>query len=272
MAIFFFLMSSLLLFPMESQMKGDTISNLAKIRQAKILFGHQSVGANILQGVQELAANAGAEGPRIAPWQELVAAPGTFLADARIGQNGDPASKCAEFLQVAQSFSNGGLDVALMKFCYADFTPQTNVAELFQLYRRSVDSLRQAFPRLVIVHCTAPLTARTPWWKRFLKWVLRREDFSDGGNILRNEYNELVRRHYNSEPILDIAHSESTLPNGMRSSFSFEGQEIYTLAADYTDDGGHLNSLGRKVVAEKFVEVIAQALAMKNERARAHGK
>lgn len=265
MDVFALLFSMLLLRPGgEIQVTDNSRSDLGKIRQGRVLFGHQSVGADILQGVKELAEAEGVETPKIIRVQDYTPDAGSCLAETYIGTNGDPASKCAAFLRTATAFPAGGLDVALMKFCFVDFTPQTDVNQLFQLYRRTVDSLRAAVPHLVVVHCTAPLTARTPAWKRFVKWVLRREDLSDAINIKRNEYNELIRQVYRNEPIFDIAACESTLPDGTRSSFSSDGKVAYTLADQWTSDGGHLNQQGRKVAAQEFIKVITSALALKN--------
>jgi lysophospholipase L1-like esterase len=262
------LLSMLLLLPTgDDQVTDNTRSDLGKIRQGRVLFGHQSVGANVLQGVKEVAETLGHKAPRIVPMQDQTLNAAPFLAEISIGTNGNPGSKCAEFLRHVSAFPAEQLDVALMKFCYVDFTPQTDVNQIFQLYQRTVDSLRAAFPHLVIVHCTAPLTARTPWWKRFATWVLGREDLSDGGNIKRNEYNERLRQQFNSEPIFDIAACEATLAGGTRSSFTANGKVIYTLANQYTSDGGHLNQLGRKVAAEESVKVVANALELKRQSA-----
>jgi hypothetical protein len=242
--------------PMETPASSD----FAALRQARIVFGHQSVGANILQGIRELSEEAGTEKPHIAPLGEINLSSGTFVADVRIGENGDPASKCADFREVVERIPEGGVDIALMKFCYSDFAPDTNIPELFNLYRRTVDSLRKAHPKLTVVHCTTPLTTRTPAWKRFIKWVLGRTEFSDKGNAMRQEYNELLRQEYRGEPLLDLAAFESTLPDGSRCSFEYNGKLAFALADEYTSDGGHLNRLGRRVVATEFVKVFSRTL------------
>ena len=85
------------------------------------------------------------------------------------------------------------------------------------------------------------------------------------GNTLRRDYNELLRQQYSSEPIYDIATCESTRPDGTRSSFSSDGKVVYTLASEYTDDGGHLNRLGREVSAKEFIRVIGETMASKKQ-------
>jgi hypothetical protein len=249
----------------ESDMNHEIQDNLTIVNEAKILLGHQSVGENVLYGIKELTSTSSGQSLRILRLDECGAESGGFLAGVRIGNNGNPAFKCADFLRITRSFPDRGLDIAAMKFCYADFTRETNVPELFQLYRRTLDSVRSVSPNLLIVHCTVPLTARTSLWKRLAKWILGRPDFSDGGNILRNQYNELLLREYKGEPLFDISTCESTLLDGKRSYFEKDGKVIYTLAPEYSDDGGHLNRLGRKVVAEEFLRVVAQALVSKGQ-------
>jgi hypothetical protein len=247
----------------EIQVSEHTKSNLLTVGRGRIFFGHQSVGNNVLQGVRDLSENSGVEGPRIIRFEQNVLPSESFLSEASIGRNEDPASKCADFLAKALAFPNGTLDIALMKFCYVDFNEKTNVAELFELYRRTIDSLRGARPSVVIVHCTVPLTGRTPLWKRFIKWLLGRPDTWDAGNTMREEYNNLLQQRYSAEPIFDIATSESTHLDRSRRSFTRDGKTVYALASEYTDDGGHLNQLGRRVVAEEFLRVLADNLALK---------
>jgi len=64
----------------------------------------------------------------------------------------------------------------------------------------------------------------------------------------------MLRKEYEGkEPLFDIAKFESTLPDGSRTSFSENGKIYYCLASNYTTDGGHLNDLGKKVVAEQLL-------------------
>jgi hypothetical protein len=260
------LLSMLLLFldHEEPTMNNSARKPLEAVRQGRIFFGHQSVGSNILQGIREIAGTSGEEAPAIVEVKGNVPSSGSFLAEAHIGANGDPASKCADWLRMTTAFPAGGLDVAMMKFCYVDFTPKTNADEIFQLYRRTVDSLKSARPRLIVVHCTAPLTARAPLWKRFARWVLGREDYYEVGNVIRMRYNDLLLAQYGNEPIFDIAKYESTLPDGSRCSFTKDGKVVYAMSGQYTDDLGHLNQPGRRVVSAEFIKVLSEALSRKN--------
>jgi hypothetical protein len=57
--------------------------------------------------------------------------------------------------------------------------------------------------------------------------------------------------------IIDIAKIESTYPDGTRCSFSIDGKTYYSMAPEYTSDGGHLYEIGRKKVAEQLLIFLA---------------
>jgi lysophospholipase L1-like esterase len=68
----------------------------------------------------------------------------------------------------------------------------------------------------------------------------------------------IINQYRDKEPIFDIAAVESTSPGGTRKSFNQNGKNYYVLADDYSRDGGHLNDLGKKVVAEQFLIFLAR--------------
>jgi len=212
-----------------------------------------------MKGVRDLAAAA----PELSPVfvSDDVATPlsGGWFADARIGRNNFPLEKCAAFRETVTRLGRNALDIAVMKFCYADIGPRTNPAEVFDAYARLVEGLREAFPALTIVHATIPLTVRTPWWRVLAKRVLGREDRSRGGNLQRTRFNALLARAFAGEPIFDIARVESTDPRGRRESFTHEGETAFSLAGEYTRDGGHLNETGRQLAARELLRVLAVA-------------
>jgi lysophospholipase L1-like esterase len=108
------------------------------------------------------------------------------------------------------------------------------------------------------IHFTVPLTSQQTGPKALVKKILGKSLRGFDDNIVRNQYNALLRAEYQGkEPILDIATIESTYADGKRASFTREKQEYYTLVEDYTDDGAHLNETGRRVVAEQFLIIMA---------------
>lgn len=230
---------------------------LSQIGKARIFFGHQSVGQNILEGLIGLSNSATSE-LKVAKLQSAQEKPsdGPILAHAFIGENSNPASKIRAFSEFLDLDSTRQYDVALMKFCYLDITRDTDVRKLFQLYRDTVAAIHHRHPGLILIHTTAPLTYENGF-KTFVKKILRKRTAEDD-NARRAEYNGLLIHEFENDPILDISRIESTRPNGGRLSGLYCG---------YTSDGGHLNETGSKLLAREFVRVLAEAL----KRSRTNG-
>jgi hypothetical protein len=231
--------------------------DLRAISGKRIYFGHQSVGENILEGIGDLVrAGKDAHLNMVEIGKQSIPA-GPFFAESRIGRNGDPDSKCKSFTGKVGDLAADSLDLAVMKFCYVDFTKDTDVKSLFALYRATIDSLRAKAPGVRFVHVTAPLTVPAPGWKKLLKRALGRPETSVMDNAKRNEYNDLLRQSFKGEPMFDLAAVESTFPDGSRKEISYEGKTVYTLIGELSDDGAHLNRKGRDRAAKEFVHVLA---------------
>ena len=101
-----------------------TAAQWKALQDKRVVFGHQSVGANILSGVQGLATRAAIDF-RVTGSRDLSAS--GHIVHFPIGQNGDPASKMKDF---AAAFRSGAkdVDVAMMKLCYLDFDGSTDAA------------------------------------------------------------------------------------------------------------------------------------------------
>jgi len=214
-------------------------SSLPASADPRIYFGHQSVGANILQGVKELHAKLDIKDE--------------FLAD-----NGDPLRKLANFKAAVGTGSH--YDVALVKFCYVDVAADTDVRALFERYRATLAELQAKNPRTSFVHVTLPLTTVQTGWKALAKRLLGRAPYGTIENVRRAEYNSLLRRTYaGREPIFDLARLESVGPDGVLSTATWHGSTVPAMSPAYTDDGGHLNAKGRALAAQEFVRVLAAA-------------
>ena len=236
------------------------IQDLRAVSKARILLGHQSVGRNILAGLDSLAEDAGVP-LRIL---EVTGAPpeGAGIFHSNVGRNGDPDSKCEMFAQLLTAYGRPHYDIAMMKFCYVDLGRDTplEVAAMLDRYSQLVENIRSTRPEVQLVHVTIPLRADPPGVKTKVKRIIGYPTWEDGGNILRNVFNDALRDRYAGEPLFDLAAVESTLPDGTRSSFEHEGSAIYTLANMYTKDGGHLNELAQRRAAIAFVRSVADAL------------
>jgi hypothetical protein len=239
----------------------QTKRDLETIAGARILLGHKSVGRDILAGVESLSKEAGVP-IRVVAIDGLPPddAPGLFHAE--IGENGDPNGKCQVFSQLLKRPERPSYDLAMMKFCYVDLGRDTplEAAKMLDRYTALVDDLETNRPEVRLVHASLPLRSDPDTWKTPIKRLIGRSTEEDGDNILRNAFNEELRKRYGREPFFDIATIESTYPDGKRSSFEHDSGQVYTLATRYTYDGGHLNDEGRRRVATELVRVLAETL------------
>lgn len=236
--------------------------HLQTLSQARILLGHQSVGRDVLAGLESLAAEAGVP-LRIVEIQSGLPpddAPGVFHSN--IGENGDPDGKCEVFGQLLSRPERPAYDLAMMKFCYVDLAQDTplSVAKMLERYARVVRDIATLRPDVQLVHISLPLRSDPPGRRTMLKRLLKRPTEEDADNVLRNDFNAKLREQYSGEPFFDLATLQSTLPDGSRSSFTRDGRTVYTLASRYTYDGGHLKPEAQRYVAADFARSLALAL------------
>lgn len=237
---------------------GTTVPpGLERLRTRAVFFGHQSVGMNVLDGLQQLP---GASGQvvriaEVAPGTAV--APGT-LAHAWVGRNHDPVSKIEAFARAVDALPAPGVDIALVKLCYVDFAPETDPAAIFSRYRAAIADLQRRHPRTTFVHVTAPVSRVQGGAKALLKQALGKEPYGLIENVRREEYNQLLRQAYEGkEPIFDLARVESTAPDGRVETVEWKGKRAPALVAAYTDDGGHLNQEGKRRAALALLSVLA---------------
>lgn len=203
---------------------------LDKARHLDVLFGHQSVGGNVLEGLAALAEEDGerwgierAEDPD-AEWFGA----NDGLGDFAVGENEDPMRKIADFRERLMGGIGGAVDVAMFKLCFVDLPEEgSQPKKVFEAARKAVEEAEKKYPKLTIVWWTCPLET--------------------GGNRARNEYNRLIRSHCkeNLKPLFDIADIES------------DGKGD-AMREEYTDDGGHLDEDGRARAARAFWWLLAK--------------
>jgi lysophospholipase L1-like esterase len=244
-------------------------SDLKTVASARVLFAHQSVGRNILDGVRTLSAEAGVPVriEAIADGKPLPPGPGLF--HAYIGENGNGAGKIAAFQRMVLDRQQPAYDLALLKFCYADLASDAQERErVLDRYLSTITTLREQRPQVQLLHATVPLRATPQGWKTTLKRLLGRDEeerLEDADNAFRNRYNATLRTRIAGEPVFDVASVESTHADGTRSRFDLDGASFYSLAPEYTTDGGHLNAQGQRVVAAAFLHSLATALKQQQQ-------
>ena len=231
-------------------------TQLERIAQRRIFFGHQSVGVNLLDGIKQLATSVGVP-IRVVEVPTASGVPQATIGHTFVARNGDPLQKLQSF-EHAFGQQPTGLDIALMKFCYVDITADTDAKALFARYRATIDDLRAKNPGTTFVHVTAPLTNVQSGLKESLKKLIGRAPYGTIENIRREEYNALLRHAYQGrEPVFDLARAESTAPDGTAVTVEWNGSIAPAMAPAYTDDGGHLNAAGKLHAARELISILA---------------
>ena len=237
-------------------------AQLEKLENTNILFGHQSVGNNIIDGLNTVINN----NPEIRLNVQNIDSLASYRKPAflhfAVGVNGDPKSKCDSFKKIMDSGIGESVDIAFFKFCFVDIGEDTNVEDVFNYYVNTMDYLKKQYPQVTFIHVTAPLTVIpdnvTTRIKSFIKRILRKPDWVYTSVVQRNRYNDLLRRKYSGkEPIYDLALLESTWPNGDLHSFIYNGSKYYSMVPIYTYDEGHLNNYSRINAAKALINLLA---------------
>jgi len=204
-----------------------------RLLNMRVFFGHNSVGDNMLEGLQRAYPDLRVVRNNQAP---ALAQPG--FAHFSTDNNGNPSQKIATF----ENWMNAGLgkvaNVAFHKFCYIDFDAKTDVKALFKAYRASMERLAAAFPKVQWLHVTVPLKGA---------WDIH-------GNKKREQFNQLLRETYGTK-VFDLAKLESTHPDHKVERTS---KGAPALVKAYSDDDGHLNPLGQELVTKAFVPFLTQ--------------
>lgn len=226
---------------------------LTAFSRARVFFGHQSVGANILTGMAANYEGSGVPPVAVVESNRVPPAGPGFLAHALIGSNGDPLGKLAAFADVMSGPMGRAVDVAILKFCYADVVVTTDPVAVFDAYVATMARLEAAHPGVRFLYCTVPLTTdRT--WKSVLRTLLRGADgMGAEDNVVRHAYNQLVREGFgDSGRLFDVAAVEATLA-GDPMVRSTRGAIYHVLNRALSSDAGHLNAVGAKLAAAELL-------------------
>jgi len=231
-------------------------AQLERLTQRSVFFGHQSVGMNVLDGLLRLEAARGTA-LRVVDAPLGAAIPAGTIGHAWIGENHRPETKLEAFARALDALPAPGVDIALLKLCYVDFTADTDAASLLGRYRQALERLSRRHPRTIFVHVTAPLSTVQGGARGLVKRLLGRAPYGLVENVRREEYNSLLRQAFGGKaPLFDLAAVESTRPDGTTETVTWNGHTVPSLAPDYTDDGGHLNAAGQEAAARALLAVL----------------
>lgn len=232
-----------------------TDEQVRKLNRQTIVFGHQSVGDNLMAGVRAVVKDDSRFQLNMKSAENGAGTDGPAFIDCHIGRNGNPESKNQAFAALMDSGIGRRGGIVLMKYCYIDIAPRTNIAQMAENYRKLFDEIRAKYPDLTVCHVTVPLTVAdsdrslTQKIRTFLRGILGRD-----ANIQRNAFNRWLTRTYGGENLLfDLAKEESTRADGTRCMYRRGFTKVYTLAPEWTDDGGHLNAIAGRNIGEKFL-------------------
>ncbi|MCL2013133.1 MAG: hypothetical protein FWG75_10160 [Cystobacterineae bacterium] len=217
-----------------AQVGQPSAADTATVKARTIFFAHKSVGENIVTGIEN---NSSMDVQRV--WANQLNSIGSttaFYHHDMVPPNSEPMGKITAFENALDAMDKSGntVDIALMKFCYADFYSNAKVNEVFTTYKNTLAKLQQRFPKVLFLHVTVPL------------------ERSNSGP--REEFNALLRETY-GEKLFDLATLESIRPDKSIA----QQNDIIVLASEWTSDGGHLNAAGQKHIAGSLISFLANA-------------
>lgn len=218
--------------------------------QSRIFFGHQSVGAGILEGISDNMVHFLGMQLRIVETTNPLIVEESVISHSKIGRNGDPISKCDDFREILNSGIGERVNIALMKFCYIDILANTDVEEIFTYYCKTIEEMEDKYPSVHFLHCAVPLTSIRHDLKAKIRRLLKK-DSNLRNNTAREKFNDKLRKKYGRK-VFDLAYFES-LQVGSNKTLNY-------LNPRFTDDGGHLNQLGRVYIAKNFLIFILNSL------------
>lgn len=232
------------------------------VARRAVYFGHQSVGDDITGGIDRLNIEYSL-GLRLVETSAPSEVAHPAFVHFHAGKNQDPVSKNAAMLRMLEARPRADRAIILLKYCYVDIGHETDVQAVFNAYLATVRTLRSRYPDVTVVHVTVPMTTVETAVIAAAKNLTGRRSVRQDA-VARHRYNALVRAAFGErEPLFDIARIESTRADGSRVQFAWNGDQIESLASEYTRDGGHLNERGQALVARELLNVLARVAETK---------
>lgn len=234
----------------ETVFKEISRDKLKDLTLKRIYFGHQSVGFDIIRGIELLQEQYAFDKFVIFESKDSDAFSSyRFFGHNRIGKNGSPKEKLDAFTAFIDTTLNGNVDIAFLKFCYSDIFRDTDIEDVFQYYVSEISLLSEKYPHIKFLHVTVPLRKNKSGIRSFLSGIIGRNH-----NIRREQYNDLIRKHYDRKEVFDLAAYEYQYPDG-RIEKNLAG--VKSIIPAYTYDGGHLTDTGAKVMAAELLRLMA---------------
>ena len=231
----------------EEQAVSLTKADVEAAARQRVLFAHQSVGANILDGVRKLADENNVKLTITESRSDQGKTPAIF--QFMVGRNGDPLGKIKDFVSTSSSFPD--IDVALMKICYVDLNKNSDATAVAKTYADAIKTLQRAHPSTRFIAITSPLTAVPSGAKAWVKSLIKGSSPELADNEKRKEFNDYLRKEFDKDHIFDLAALEA------EKAVADDGKEIEVMRRSLTDDSGHLNAAGQRLVGAAFIKLLA---------------
>jgi len=214
----------------------------------RIFFGHQSVGYNLVRGIERRVGRDSIP-YKIIDSKKPADFNGAAFYHAPVGKNVEPKTKIDEFVALMDGGMAQKVDVAGFKFCYADIRVETDIQELLNYYTSKMDYLVAKYPRVKFFHFTVPLTVKP----RGLKGLIKKLAYDH--NINREKLGKLIETHYQPDHVFDLARFEAQFPDGRINTY---GKNRLALIDDFSDDGEHLNAVASDNISEQLLIFLAK--------------
>jgi len=233
-----------------------------RLAEKKVFFGHQSVGYNIIEGIGDIVRKRSYIKLNIVETCDPAEFDVPIFAHSQVGSNTDPVSKIESFTSIMDAGVGNMVDIAFFKFCYVDIMRNSDPQEILDRYIAAIEDMEGRYPESRFLHVTVPIRSVPKGAKANLKQFIKRLIGKAGvldDNKMRLSYNKLLNDAYGEKgSIFDLALTESLRPNGLRCYAAKGPERVYVMAPEYTEDGGHLNTLGREKVAEQLLITLAE--------------
>ncbi|MBN1599797.1 MAG: hypothetical protein JW894_15995 [Bacteroidales bacterium] len=241
--------------------EGQSLKNAMEIvSEKKFIFGHQSVGYNIMDGVNLLEEKTGIN-LNVRETRDFKSFQEPGLIHFAVGSNKDPNSKVDDFVKLMNEISVDSNAIASFKFCYIDIRRFDNVDSVFGYYKENMLKLKELYPEAKMFLFTSPYRAIQKGPKGLLKKIMGKPAGEVENNIRRAKFNEMLIDELSSEfPVFDLGKVESTRPDGQPFTFKWKGKTYPSIYPKYTFDRGHLNKFGSEVVATNLIYFLANEI------------
>jgi len=233
-----------------------------KLAEKKIFFGHKSVGYNIVDGIEDILNEHKQIELNIVEARDPAEFDLPVFAHSQVGSNTDPVSKIESFTNIMDTGVGNKVDIAFFKLCYVNIVRDSDPQEILGRYSAAIEELEGRYPQTRFLHVSTPIRSVPKGAKRnlkqFIKTLIGKPGVLDD-NMMRLRFNKLLNDAYSATgSVFDLALVESVRPGGLRCYAAKGADRVYVMAPEYTEDGGHLNRLGRKKVAEQLLIILAE--------------